>query len=193
MDRIAFAAHMKINKASCNFAVFAILSQSKQFVSQASFQKMTESNIPVFRFEIQWQLVSLQARNRDDCQESLVTDFFFSWCTIFKCIASLISITASEYKNTYGPWKDDEPLLSAPEMKSGEIGIVDNRFPKIRPFLHMSMLPTVFFVMSHTLFLWNRMWECMCSFGAKLKLCFSPTQGMEYFLSPNISVLCKLS
>lgn len=78
MDRIAFAAHMKSNKtSSCNFAVFAILSQSKQFVSQASFQKMTESNIPVFSFEIQWQLVSLQARNRDDCQECLVTDFFF--------------------------------------------------------------------------------------------------------------------
>lgn len=139
---------MKSNKTSCNFAVFAILSQSKQFVSQASFQKMTESNIPVFSFEIQWQLVSLQARNRDNCQECLVTDFF-SWCTIFKSIILLISITASEYKSTYGLWRDHEPLLSAPEMKGGEIGIVDNKFPKIRPFLHIYMFSTVFFHVSH--------------------------------------------
>lgn len=55
MDGIAFAAHMESNKtSSCNFAVFVIiLSQSKPFVSQTYFQKMTESNTPGFSFEIQ--------------------------------------------------------------------------------------------------------------------------------------------
>lgn len=55
MDGIAFAAHMESNKTSlCNFAIFAIiLNQSKRFVSQAYFQKMIESNIPVFSSEIQ--------------------------------------------------------------------------------------------------------------------------------------------
>lgn len=61
----------------------------------------------------------------------------------------LVSITASEYESTYGLWRDDEPLLSAPEMNGGEIGIVDNKFPKIRPFLHIYMFSTVFFHVSH--------------------------------------------
>lgn len=55
MDGIAFAVQKESNKtSSCNFAIFVIiLNQSKQFVSQTYFQKMTESNTPVFNFEIQ--------------------------------------------------------------------------------------------------------------------------------------------
>lgn len=54
MDGIAFAALLESNKTSCNFAIFVIiLNQSKQRVSQIYFQKVTESNTPVFNFEIQ--------------------------------------------------------------------------------------------------------------------------------------------
>lgn len=106
MDRIAFAAHMETNRtSSCNFAIFVvILNQSKQFVSQTYFQKMTESNTPVFNFEIQWQLVSLQARKGEVAAKckSLVTDFSMMLCFQIDCWKD-VSITNSEYNNIYRP------------------------------------------------------------------------------------------